>query len=230
MRLLPLVALVWLLALGAQARSYELACYGADLPLEGSGIKTLRILIPPMDLTEESTAVYAKAQYWGLPDIVLSGAAGCRNGQGSTPTCFTECTTAGATFRQLDDETVLAIFDQFLFGAEILSEALDVSHPEAQYSGPLVLTRRDDKVCTIPGSPGGLRASLEPGDVSRYVEQAKLALSTMGYPVTSIDRVFDLDTRESLRAFQTSIGFPATGELDADTLQMLKVHGSNLSC
>lgn len=229
MRMLPLLILALFPALGAEASSYELACYGADLPVEGSGIKTLRVRIPPMDVTEESTAVYAKAQYWGLPDIVLSGAAGC-NGRGSTLTCFTECTTAGATFRQLDDKTVLVIFDDFLFGGEIISEALDVSYPEAQFSGPLVLTRRDDRVCTIAGSPGGLRVNLEPGDVSRYVEQAKLALSTMGYPVTSMDRVFDLDMRESLRAFQSSIGFPATGELDAETLQMLKVHGSNMSC
>jgi peptidoglycan hydrolase-like protein with peptidoglycan-binding domain len=144
--------------------------------------------------------------------------------------CYTDCRGGGVSFRQLDSNSVLAIFDDFSFSGEFVSETSMYSDPETTLSAALVLSRLDDPVCRLAKPPGGLRVVLMPGDVSPYVEQAKTALSTMGYPIVSIDRIFDSDARGSLQAFQSSIGLPATGYLDAETLTMLKVHAPSTGC
>jgi hypothetical protein len=223
-----LAILLWSTSIGAMAE--QTACYGTDLPIEGGEVKSLRVRLPPINAGEDQYSfVWAGIQYWGLPDTTLAGGATCHS-VGDTLRCSTDCSVSNINFRQLGTDTVLVELDNFSFGTDFVSEASYYSEPGTNFVGVLVLSRREDAVCSLPEGASGMRIAMTPGDVSRYVEQAKTALSTMGYPVTSIDRVFDLEMQEALRTFQSSIGFPVTGHLDAQTLQMLKVHSEGTGC
>ena len=80
----------------------------------------------------------------------------------------------------------------------------------------------------LPGSPN--RSPLNPNPQPKVMPVSsdfdlQLALDRLGFSPGNIDGLSGPQTRMALRAFQSSVGLSATGQLDANTKQRLATHG-----
>lgn len=216
-----MLSLATLLPVGLVRADEMQACYGIELPAESGPIKSI---ITAISTRTNSQLVFdLELHYWAEPGLI-GGSGGFCSERDGTYACGVDCSAGGMDLKPMRGDVALLRMMQLEILTNFVSEAQDGDGYD-QETGTYFLTRRDFSQCTFhPWNTVQAGVALEPGDVSRYVQQAERALSELGYPVGAIDRVYEPETQQAVRSFQHSVGLPDDGRIDERTLTELSVH------
>lgn len=190
-------------------------CYETVVSSDASEIA--RIIFDPDSLN-------MRVEFKGATKTPFFSAGGCTRGTDGAISCQVDCdggkariapSATGAKLKAMKYSLNLALTSALPFSMEPDSGTLD---------GTFDLKPVDASVCINAfNSSTFTGGDLQRGDFSPVVRRIKTYLADMGLLDRRPDWYFDNATEAAVRAFQKSIGLPASGVLDTQTIAKLRL-------